>query len=103
METRTIDIDVYNSTPGVKTKLTARVLSSRFTTYYGPSGDRMRCWYKAKLVQTEDGRIWLNHPTTPAYPEEVSFDADDWFLATAFPKCCTALPEMLAEAKIHED
>lgn len=102
MQTKTIEIEVYDTTPGTRTRLTGRIMAERLTTYYGPGGDRLRCWYIAKLVRTDDGRVWLNHPRTPAYPEEVSLDADDWFLASEFPRCCPGLQGMFADAQHSE-
>jgi hypothetical protein len=65
----------------------ARILAEAEAGYYGPGGRNLQCWYTAMIAQTEDGLLWLNHPTRPRYPEEVSLGTDNWSPADAFPRC----------------
>jgi hypothetical protein len=84
---------------GARKQLGARLLASKFTHYYGAGGDRMRCAYRATIAQTDDGRMWLNHPRTPKYPEEISCDAHDWLPVRSFPQCIPNLEDLIDVAQ----
>jgi len=95
MQLTTIDTSRSGGSTGQQAVIVA---DKRLARYYGPGGDRFRCYYHARIARTSDGQLWLNHPTTPDYPEEVSFSDDDWCRAEMYPKCVVGLPDLIAAA-----
>ena len=91
-------VEYWGNGDGVRHKEEATVLDQRFTTWYAGSPNRMRAWFQCYLIRTQTGRLLINSPRYPAYPEEVDLtEVTCWVVAAQYLDSVPRLDAWLQE------